>query len=480
MPIPPTLQRPAKKRPSVNPGLPPAPIPSAREILSKAAPLKSSHEYEKAWAWFKDFLNSPDYAEVKDGADAGKMCLFSINLDYLITIFFSISAVIAASEAEPDVLVAGGVVQSGGGGVQSKGESEAPTKDDYIRFFHYLRTVKDYECTSIWSMHSRLNNCHQRLFGFNIKTWPQIKLLLQSYEVGYVPKKASIFSLDQIEEALQLPLTAPKWILRKAGMAIAYCGGLRGCELRSIKLKDVQEDAEAVWIDYDQGKQRGMSKRNGFLVPFNRMNPKLCFATRVIHYRNELLRSVPNLDPEEAFFRRALKNGISRLEVMGRTMLGTIGKDIASELNLAEPKTYTGHCFRRSFNTAAAEAGATVLDLMTSNGWKNPKTAMEYIDGTKGRKRRMSKLATGVTTDPSGQNALIMADTSTGLGGIGSGEASRSHEPTDKKARLGECPENVKIISGNEDLGEDEPTKPGQKIYKVDLRGASNFTLKFN
>ena len=68
----------------------------------------------------------------------------------------------------------------------------------------------------------------------------------------------------------------------------------------------------------------------------------------------------------------------------------------------------------------------------------------------------MSKFATGVTT-----------------------------EPPEKKARVDgapiRCPENVQIISADEDLGEDnEPTNPGQKMYKVDLRGASNFTLKFN
>ena len=339
--------------------------------------------------------------------------------------------------------------------MQSKGDSEAPTESDYIRYFYYLRTVKSYECTSIWSCHSKLNNTHQRLFGFNIKVWGRIKMLLQSYEVGYEPKKASIFSLNEVEEALQLPLTSPKWILRKAAMSIAFCGGLRCCELRSLNLQDIQEDAEAVWIDYYHGKQRGMAKKSGFMVPFNRNDPKLCFATRVINYRNELLRSVPNLGPGEALFRRALKNRISDIEVMGRTMLGQIGKDIAAELNLPNPGTYTGHCFRRSFNTAAAAAGANVLDLMTSNGWKNQKTALEYIDGTKDRKRRMSKFVTGVSTEP------------------------------EKKARVSEaptkCPENIKLISGDKDLEEEnEPTNPGQKVYRVDLRGASNFTLKFN
>ena len=40
------------------------------------------------------------------------------------------------------------------------------------------------------------------------------------------------------------------------------------------------------------------------------------------------------------------------------------------------------------------------MDLQTHAGWNNPKTAMEYIEGTKERKRRMASFVTGVRPTP--------------------------------------------------------------------------------
>ena len=141
-------------------------------------------------------------------------------------------------------------------------------------------------------------------------------MLLQTYNVGHVKKKASIFHLNQIHDALQLPHNTTYWILRKAAIAISFCGGLRCCELRSLTLGDVQVDQEAVWIEFNQGKQRGEAKRNGFSVPFNHSEPQICMASRVVNYRNRLLKCLPDLKPEAAFWRMVLKDGYSATKVM--------------------------------------------------------------------------------------------------------------------------------------------------------------------
>ena len=227
-----------------------------------------------------------------------------------------------------------------------KGLTEAPTESDYIRYFHYLKTKKNYKCTSIWSIHGRLNGCHKRRFGKSLLQWPRISLLLKTYNKGHVKKKASIFHLGEIEAALQLPQTSFFWILRKAAVAVAFCGGLRCCELKAITFGNVTVDDEACWVEFLQGKQRGEEKVNGFAIPFNRNEPQICMATRVINYRNKLLECMPNVKPEDAFWRRVLKEGFSTTEVMGKEKLADIGKDVASALNLAKVHTYTGHCFR--------------------------------------------------------------------------------------------------------------------------------------
>ena len=331
-----------------------------------------------------------------------------------------------------------------------KGKSESPTESDYVRYFFYLKTKKMYKPTSLWSYYGRLNNCHKRRYGKSFQQWPRITQLLKSYDVGHVKKKASIFHLHELEQGLQLSYDSLDWVLKKAAVAVAYCGALRGCELRSISFGNVHLDDEAIWVDFYQGKQRGEEKVNGFAIPFNRSEPEICMATRVVDYRNKLLASVPDLKPEDAFWRRPLKDGYSSTEVMGQWKLANIGKELAAELNLSKPKTYTGHCFRRSTSTNAAERGATGMDLQLMAGWKNPKTALEYIDGTKERKRRMAKFVTGVRPSAA--------------------QDSQQANPVSQRAKeANPAPTEELTVEGSK-----------QKVYKLDLRGAANFTLNIN
>ena len=97
--------------------------------------------------------------------------------------------------------------------------------------------------------------------------WSRLKKLLKSYEYGYKRKAANILSLHQIKQALLIENDSPKWLLRKAAVAMAYCGGLREAELRKIEIGNVRVDVEGVWVEFIQAKQRGPVKPNRFLVP---------------------------------------------------------------------------------------------------------------------------------------------------------------------------------------------------------------------
>ena len=350
-----------------------------------------------------------------------------------------------------------------------KGVSVAPTEEDYVRYFYYLRHVKNYVVTTLWSMYSRLNNGHQRRFGTRLQQWPRITNMLKGYASGYVRTTASIFSREEMEQAIQIPDDSLKWVLWKSIVCVAFCGGLRGIELRSITFGNVTIDNQGVWVDYAQAKRKGEEKQNGFLIPFNRDEPHLCWATRVVSYRDKLLASVPDIQPQDAFFRRALKTGFSKNEVIGRTTFGKVGKEIAAELNLSNPGGYTGHCFRRSAATEAANNGATTTDLKTGMGWENDKTALQYIERTKNQKRRMSTLLTGVTlSDPSPPPKKV---------------AFTNISPPEENITV--APPKEKITVKNEESemtvcnGRHCESSEGQKVYKLDLNGAQNVTVNF-
>ena len=151
-----------------------------------------------------------------------------------------------------------------------------------------------------------------------------------------------------------------------------------------------------------QAKQRGEQKKNNFLVPYDKDHPEICFAKQVIQYLKLVHKSQPELgsNSESPMFLRARKEGFG-CQPMGKDMLASIGKEVAKELGLENPNTYTGHCFRRSSATEAANKGATSVDLKRHFGWLGEQTALKYLDETKERPRKMAELLTGVKAVPS-------------------------------------------------------------------------------
>ena len=90
-----------------------------------------------------------------------------------------------------------------------------------------------------------------------------------------------------------------------------------------------------------------------FLIPKTPSGDGYCGQTIVKLYfdvLNEELRK--NVTEGPVFYRGIGKPGSKftkskfTLEVMGKWKLSKIGEDIATFLNLSDPETYTGHCFR--------------------------------------------------------------------------------------------------------------------------------------
>ena len=121
---------------------------SADEIMDKAAPLKSAFRYDQEWQKFEEF----------------------------------------------------------------RGNSDEPEEADYLKYFNYLHEGMKFKASTLWKMYGMLNSNHQRKYGRRLQYWPRLKKLLNRYKQGYVRKRASILSLDQIKQALQLEHSTPKWV----------------------------------------------------------------------------------------------------------------------------------------------------------------------------------------------------------------------------------------------------------------------------
>ena len=251
---------------------------------------------------------------------------------------------------------------------EGKGVTIKPDEEDYVLYFDFLHQTLN--PASLWSTYSRLNSTHKWRYGEDLKKCaPRLKGMLKNFEDGYEPKQASAFTRLQIQHAMMIPIHSPVWVMKKAIVAIFYCGGLRGNECRSLTIGSAEETGEGFWIRHRQSKTRGAEEWKDFLVPWNLDSIHQCFATRVRNYLVALRDSLVDLKPEDPLFHKATKTGYTR-QVVGEKTFAKIPKEIATILHLPHPERYTGHGFRRASATEAADRGATTIDMKRMYGWK--------------------------------------------------------------------------------------------------------------
>ena len=194
---------------------------------------------------------------------------------------------------------------------------------------------------------------------------PRCLLQLKQYNSGYQRKVAKMFTRLQINEFLAMTVEGPEgfWLLNKAAAAIAFIGGLRIAELKSLKFKDLIENEDGIWVHYSPAKQRGEVKTAQFIIPFDPGNLATCYASHVKAYMQAVKKSLGYVDTNSNLFKTCLKGGRFSRSAMGINYLYKIPTQVATQLKLQNPSDYTGHSFCRSSATELANAGAASTDM---------------------------------------------------------------------------------------------------------------------
>jgi hypothetical protein len=93
-------------------------------------------------------------------------------------------------------------------------------------------------------------------------------------------------------------------------------------------------------------------------------------------------------------------NGKCTRQPVGINTFGQLPSKIAAYLTLEDPKTYTGHCFRRSSATLLAAGGGDLVSLKRHGGWRSSTVAEGYIgDCVEERIKIARKVFGGTTTE---------------------------------------------------------------------------------
>lgn len=80
---------------------------------------------------------------------------------------------------------------------------------------------------------------------------------------------------------------------------------------------------------------------------------------------------------------------------IGKNSISEIPKTIAAYLKLPQVERYTGHSFRRTSATIAADHGADTLDLKRLGGWQSSTVAEGYVNESLHHKRKLNSIISG-------------------------------------------------------------------------------------
>lgn len=145
---------------------------------------------------------------------------------------------------------------------------ERPNEEHFLQYFDHLKNTKKLSSSTLWSIYSMTNHHYQLKFGQKLQMFPRLTMLLKSFEAGYSRKSAAIFTKEEIKQFLSTAPDEGEFVHMKAGIVLAYCGGLRCADLVGLQSSDMDfNETTGMWVSYKVSKQKGQEVVNKFNVP---------------------------------------------------------------------------------------------------------------------------------------------------------------------------------------------------------------------
>jgi integrase len=94
----------------------------------------------------------------------------------------------------------------------------------------------------------------------------------------------------------------------------------------------------------------------------------------------------------------SIRNGKATRQNIGHNTIGEMPKKIAIYLNLPNPRSYTGHCFRRTSATILAPRGGNTLQLKQHGGWRSSNVVEGYVQDSLSIKKKIAQMVQGSST----------------------------------------------------------------------------------
>lgn len=259
----------------------------------------------------------------------------------------------------------------------SKFDNKAENPSSILEFLVDLAEI--YASSTLWQIYSILNKYMKVYKNINLNECVLIRDFLKMCDKKHAPKKSFVFSRENIDSYLSIDKNDES-ILIKCVLVIGIHGLLRVSELTQLQFVNIKRIDSIYEVYVTKSKTDQASK--GF---------KFYISGPNIIYIDEYLNYFSSKNKTGRLFRKIVA-GEGCARSIGKNTISSYPKLIASKLNLEEPNSFTGHCFRRSGATIMADLGASKILLKRAGRWKSDSVCDGYIEESKSSKLQISNL----------------------------------------------------------------------------------------
>ena len=261
--------------------------------------------------------------------------------------------------------------------------------------FKYISALlEQYAPTTVRSRYSMLKTLIQVHDDIELKL-PRVEKLLEIKEKKFDKKKSKVFTRTEIQTFMD---TAPdgSFLTTKVATHIALYGCLRKSELLALTVNDISPSDTGFTVHVKA--QKSNTARN-----FHIEGPAISVMENYYQKRSGI--------PNDRFL-LACRAGKIINSPVGINNLATMPRKIAEFLGLEGVNEYTGHAFRRTAATWAADSGVDLVNLKRLGGWQSDTVAQGYIGESVDGQRKRAKIITG---DNIAVNSKTITSQSAGL-----------------------------------------------------------------
>ncbi|KAL7303492.1 hypothetical protein TKK_0003659 [Trichogramma kaykai] len=235
------------------------------------------------------------------------------------------------------------------------------SEDDLLVYFDKLSAL--YKPPTLWSHWSKLKSLMILKENINLDQYLLLKNLLKIKSKGYKPKKSAVLTMEQVQKFL-IDSNDDTYLAMEAILIFGIFGYLRCKEFLNILTTDIT-DTGSQYIVLIRDTKTGIDRNfvigqqyYGIIKAYLDLRPSDMPSNRLFVYYNK---------------------GKCTRQFIGKNTLSGIPKIIAQQLNLPDPDSYTGHCFRRSSATILSNTGANLNMVKKHGGWSSDTVAQGYL-----------------------------------------------------------------------------------------------------